>query len=215
MTDPDLLNLHRSVALAPDDGGARMAFMDRLEEVSELERLEFMRVSGELTELESGVRRQVLLKAHDREWRGVRRCVECEGRGHEDSQNTRDDCLVCRGTGFACWPLVEVSNENPGTAGIWDYIIHCTWERGWIAGITTTVANFLRPDVAGTIATWWPLERVTLSNAEELTGEQMGIIGHDPFVSVLGGQVGYLRYLTDNLVRYARAEATRMRACHD
>lgn len=119
--------------------------------------------------LDHRVRRDTLLKAHEKEWRGVMKCELCDGDGLLVSHRGLElACSDCYGTGYACWPMVEEYEADTGTGcgSFRGFSIEATWSPyGWVDTITTTVENFLRPGVAGAIARYHPIDKVVLSDA--------------------------------------------------
>lgn len=179
----------------------RLVYADFLDENGDHDRAEFVRVQCELTKCRpdcgvgkvcrgvpesfapmmtcAGVRSResALLAAHGREWRGAKRCVTCEGATRVDNPDYGESvrCEPCRGTGWACWPLVEERSINDSSSPE-QYLIRSTFRRGFLHRIELTAEQFLAPGVAGLIGLWHP------------TIQEVGLVGVDPVGPIDGGR---------------------------
>lgn len=138
-----------------------------------------------------------LLKAHERDWRGGGKCETCKGSekscdicegsgqvehpngGVNHCPNSYDDegrhvdgkcaerCDDCRGTGFACWPMVYepsivVGYSPPSNGEDSPFAIACTWSRGFISGMTSSWSTWT--DHSDQILKSHPITDVTITS---------------------------------------------------
>lgn len=135
--------LFRAVAANPDDETARMALRDYLDERDD-PRGEFIRRAIELN-----ARADVLLAAHEADWRRVVPCAYCEGAGQIRAQcgtfATAIACPECRGAGDIGGLGVQEMRQNDDDKGgyrAWKHTAH--WRRGHVFAVECRLEEVLR-----------------------------------------------------------------------